>query len=79
MLAQLIRSAPRQQTLVRARAIHASASARSAHGHYHHLPFQLPGDKKAAFGAKLMVYLSVGFSIPFIASYYQLKKSAGAA
>jgi len=37
-----------------------------------HLPFQFPGDKKFAFGAKLTLFLTFGFSIPFLASAYQL-------
>ncbi|PPQ92375.1 hypothetical protein CVT25_008725 [Psilocybe cyanescens] len=66
----------RQQAL--SRSFHASKTARSAHDDYHHLPFQWPGEKKATFGAKVAVYLAFGFSIPFIASYYQIQKSAGA-
>ncbi|KAF8165430.1 hypothetical protein B0H34DRAFT_689156 [Crassisporium funariophilum] len=65
----------RQQTL--ARGFHASTAARSAHGHYHHLPFNFPGQKKFAFATKVTLYLTLGFSIPFIAAGYQLRKSAG--
>ncbi|KAH9482924.1 hypothetical protein JR316_0005024 [Psilocybe cubensis] len=70
-------SAVRQQAL--SRGFHASKAARSAgHDDYHHLPFAWPGQKKAAFGAKVAVYLTFGFSIPFIASWYQIQKSAAA-
>lgn len=33
---------------------------------------------KGLFGAKVAGYLITGFSIPFIAAYYQLSKSGGA-
>ncbi|EDR12376.1 uncharacterized protein LACBIDRAFT_311710 [Laccaria bicolor S238N-H82] len=72
----------RQQALARARSLHTTSSLRSDHGHYHHLPFDLPGNnskKKATFGLKMGLYLAVGFAIPFGASYLQLKKSSGAA
>lgn len=42
------------------------------HGIMQHLPFQFPGEKKFAFAAKLTVFLTVGFSIPFLAAAYQL-------
>jgi len=81
MLSVLTRSPAfklRQQAL-RIRAFHASTPARSSgHGHYHHLPFQFPGEKKFAFAVKLTLFLTSGFAIPFAASAYQLKKSAGA-
>lgn len=35
-----------------------------------HIPFDY--DKKVPFAIKTFLYLSAGFSIPFIASYYQL-------
>lgn len=35
-----------------------------------HIPFDY--DKKVPFAIKTFLYLSTGFSIPFIASYYQL-------
>ena len=35
-----------------------------------HIPFNY--DKKVPFAIKTFLYLSTGFSIPFIASYYQL-------
>jgi len=58
------------------RSLHKTAPARSAGGHYHHLPFNLPGKKqKGVFGFKLFVYLASGFSIPFAAAAYQLKKA----
>ncbi|KAF8913819.1 hypothetical protein CPB84DRAFT_1840614 [Gymnopilus junonius] len=68
----------RQNAVIGSRAFHASKAARSDHGHYHHLPFQWPGEKKLSFGVKLGIYLITGFSIPFIASAYQLKKAGGA-
>ncbi|KAF9569017.1 hypothetical protein CPC08DRAFT_813188 [Agrocybe pediades] len=75
-LSVLARSlALRQQAL--ARGFHASKAARSAHGEYHHLPFQFPGEKKVSFGVKVGVYLVFGFSIPFVAAAYQLKKAGG--
>ena len=40
-----------------------------------HLPFQWPGEKKVTFGAKVAVFLLTGFSIPFLASLYQLSVS----
>ncbi|RDB22681.1 hypothetical protein Hypma_010294 [Hypsizygus marmoreus] len=63
---------------VRARAFHTTGPVRAPHGEYHHLPFAWPGNKKAAFGAKVFLYLITGFSIPFIATKYQLIKSQGA-
>ncbi|KAH6914994.1 hypothetical protein BKA70DRAFT_1257652 [Coprinopsis sp. MPI-PUGE-AT-0042] len=62
-----------------ARGFRTSAVARSAGHDYHHLPFAWPGDKKVSFGTKLGVFLAFGFSIPFVASAYQLKKAAGGA
>jgi cytochrome c oxidase subunit 7c len=47
------------------------------HG-YKHIPFNYEGSK-AAFGAKVAVFLLAGFSVPFVASYYQLRKAAGGA
>ncbi|KAF6762701.1 hypothetical protein DFP72DRAFT_1060952 [Ephemerocybe angulata] len=74
-LTVLARSAARQGV----RTFRTSAVAKSAGHDYHHLPFAWPGDKKVAFGTKVGVFLAVGFAIPFVASVYQLKKSAGAA
>ncbi|KAN0097357.1 hypothetical protein V8E55_001803 [Tylopilus felleus] len=56
-----------------------ASPARYAHGHgeYHHLPFAFPKNR-AAFGIKLSLFLISGFSIPFAAAAFQLKK-AGAA
>ncbi|PFH51436.1 hypothetical protein AMATHDRAFT_3092 [Amanita thiersii Skay4041] len=62
----------------RPRAFHSSAVARSDHGHYHHLPFNFPGEKKGVFAIKLFAFMASGFSIPLIAAGYQLKKSGGA-
>ncbi|PPQ64696.1 hypothetical protein CVT24_008323 [Panaeolus cyanescens] len=73
MAASLIaRTALRQRVAVNARSFHASGPARSAHDDYHHLPFAFPGQKKAAFGTKLTLFLVSGFSIPFVASVWQL-------
>ncbi|KAI9063365.1 hypothetical protein FKP32DRAFT_1676417 [Trametes sanguinea] len=64
-------AAPLRQVAVRARA----APVRSMHsGEYKHIPFNY--DKKPVFAAKVASYLIFGFSIPFIAAYYQLSKSA---
>ncbi|KIM46274.1 hypothetical protein M413DRAFT_441358 [Hebeloma cylindrosporum] len=76
-LSLLARSTALRQQAIRARAFHASGPARSVHGDYHHLPFAWPGDKKFSFGVKVSAYLALGFSLPFFASWYQLKKSAG--
>ena len=35
-----------------------------------HIPFDY--DKKVPFAIKTFLYLSTGFAIPFVASYYQL-------
>ncbi|KAF5387884.1 hypothetical protein D9615_000335 [Tricholomella constricta] len=69
----------RQQALARARSFHTTAPARSDHGHYHHLPFQFPGEKKASFAIKLALFMSSGFAIPFAVSKRQLQKSQGGA
>ncbi|KAF4574883.1 hypothetical protein EYR40_005380 [Pleurotus pulmonarius] len=58
------------------RSIHTTAPVRSAGHDYHHLPFAWPGNKKTAFGLKLTSFLLFGFSIPVVASVYQLKKSS---
>ncbi|GLB33717.1 putative cytochrome c oxidase subunit VIIc [Lyophyllum shimeji] len=69
-------SALRQQALARARSFHTTAVARSEeHAHYHHLPFQFPGEKKGIFAAKLIAFLGTGFAIPFLAAKWQLHKS----
>ncbi|TEB30137.1 hypothetical protein FA13DRAFT_1792608 [Coprinellus micaceus] len=63
------------------RGFRTSAVARSAgHGHVHPTPFAWPSNytEKVTFGTKVGVFLAVGFAIPFVASVYQLKKSAGA-
>lgn len=36
-----------------------------------HIPFNYEGSK-AVFGVKVAVFLLSGFSIPFVASYYQM-------
>ncbi|KAF9006466.1 hypothetical protein BDQ17DRAFT_1540286 [Cyathus striatus] len=77
-LTVLARAATRQNAIVGARTLHTSPVTRSAHDNYHHLPFQWPGERKLAFGTKVFVYLAFGFSIPFGAAYYQLRKSASA-
>ncbi|KAF8558885.1 hypothetical protein OG21DRAFT_1493718 [Imleria badia] len=57
-----------------------ASPARYAHGHgeYHHLPFAFPGKNRAVFGIKLSLFLISGFSIPFAAAAFQLKKSGAA-
>jgi len=74
MLAPMIR-APILRT---ARAhLHTSVPVRSAGGApYHPLPFDFPGDRKAAFAAKLVAYLGFGFALPFIAVKIQQLKAA---
>jgi len=42
------------------------------------MPFNYEGPK-AVFGAKVAVFLLTGFSIPIIASCYQIRKSGGSA
>jgi hypothetical protein len=37
-----------------------------------HLPFKLPGERKGIFAIKLFAFLASGFSIPFLASAYQM-------
>ncbi|KAJ4466504.1 hypothetical protein J3R30DRAFT_2269729 [Lentinula aciculospora] len=69
------RSAVRAHSAIFRRQMHASNAVRSPHGEYHHLPFAWPHDKKASFALKLVAYLGFGFSIPFIAGAYQLKKA----
>ncbi|CAL1702192.1 unnamed protein product [Somion occarium] len=62
----------RQVALRRATAV----PSRSMHaGEYKHLPFETKN--RTAFGLKFVSYLLTGFSIPFIAAYYQLRKSSG--
>ncbi|KAF8351541.1 hypothetical protein F5887DRAFT_938029 [Amanita rubescens] len=65
------------RSLVRKRAFNTSALRRSEHGDYKHFPFDLPTQKnKGIFGLKLFLFMASGFSIPFIASAYQLRKAA---
>jgi len=42
---------------------------------YNNMPFSYRN--KAAFGVKLVLFLGTGFSLPFFAAWYQLRKSAG--
>ncbi|KAI0649981.1 hypothetical protein C8Q79DRAFT_941801 [Trametes meyenii] len=66
-------AAPLRQVALRSR----TAPIRSVHGgEYKHIPFDY--DKKGVFGAKVASYLIFGFSIPFVAAYYQLSKSGSA-
>ncbi|KAF9651115.1 hypothetical protein BDM02DRAFT_3091869 [Thelephora ganbajun] len=44
--------------------------SRGMHGEYKHIPFDY--DRKVPFAIKTFLYLSTGFAIPFVASYYQL-------
>jgi len=53
------------------------APSRGVHD-YKHIPFEYEGSK-AVFGAKVFVFLLSGFSIPWVAAYYQIRKSAGGA
>ncbi|EIW82391.1 hypothetical protein CONPUDRAFT_153272 [Coniophora puteana RWD-64-598 SS2] len=67
----------RTPAVIRSKVAHVrvAPSARFAHD-YHHLPFALPGKNRLGFGVKVFAYLITGFSIPFVAAAYQLKKSA---
>ncbi|KAJ7507710.1 hypothetical protein B0H11DRAFT_1968253 [Mycena galericulata] len=54
------------------RQLHTTARLRSGHGDYNHLPFVAPfqakqGRANLPFGVKLAAYLTLGFSIPFVA------------
>ncbi|EIN10714.1 hypothetical protein PUNSTDRAFT_132789 [Punctularia strigosozonata HHB-11173 SS5] len=72
----IARNALRQSAL-RSRVL---TQSRAFHGPYtpeHAVPFSFKS--KSAFATKTASYLIVGFSIPFIAAVYQLRKSAGAA
>ncbi|KAH9946710.1 hypothetical protein B0H21DRAFT_386333 [Amylocystis lapponica] len=50
---------------------------RWAHVHYDNMPFTYKN--RAAFRAKYLAFVGTGFVIPFVAVYYQLWKSGGAA
>jgi len=60
-----------RQQAVRTRFFAPSQNARG----YHHLPFAWPKNK-AIWGAKLALFLGTGFSIPFFAAWFQLRKAA---
>lgn len=62
-------SAPIRQV---ARSRSAPARAMSTSG-YKHIPFEY--SNKRTFAAKIGLYLVGGFSIPFFAAWYQLKKA----
>ncbi|KAK7696649.1 hypothetical protein QCA50_001307 [Cerrena zonata] len=64
-----LRQIARSRAVVPARSMHA--------GVYKHLPFETKN--KAGFGLKLASYLITGFSIPFVAAWYQMSKSSGSA
>jgi len=55
----------------------ARAPVRFSHGHAYTpadaVPFNF--QSKTTFGSKVAVYLLTGFSVPFFATWYQLKKS----
>ncbi|KAI0075184.1 hypothetical protein K474DRAFT_1664569 [Panus rudis PR-1116 ss-1] len=44
-----------------------------------HAAFPFTFDKRKGFLVKYLVFMSTGFSIPWIAVYWQLRKSAAAA
>ncbi|KAF7795866.1 hypothetical protein EIP86_007033 [Pleurotus ostreatoroseus] len=67
----LLARAPVRQLAVRRFA----APVRNMHGEYKHIPFEY--SNKAAWGSKLAAYLITGFSIPFVAAWYQIRKSSG--
>jgi len=65
--------------LLRQQAVRSSFTAPSRGAReYHHLPFAWP-KSKAVWGAKVGAFLLTGFSIPFIATWFQLKKAADGA
>jgi len=64
-----------QRQIIRSRAF---VPSRGAHSSYKHMPFNYEGSK-AAFGARVAIFLLSGFSVPFLASYYQIRKSGGGA
>ncbi|KAH9843806.1 uncharacterized protein C8Q71DRAFT_852330 [Rhodofomes roseus] len=71
----LTRASPAlRQSLARSSA---RAPVRFSHGHAYTpadaVPFSFKS--KGAFGAKVATYLLTGFAIPFVAAWYQLKKS----
>ncbi|KAI0781590.1 hypothetical protein BC629DRAFT_1594331 [Irpex lacteus] len=45
--------------------------------HPEHLPFGTTN--RAGFATKYWAFLAAGFSLPFVAGWWQLRKSAGAA
>ncbi|EPQ59280.1 hypothetical protein GLOTRDRAFT_125586 [Gloeophyllum trabeum ATCC 11539] len=63
----------RQQAARAARRV----QARGAHADHSPVPFSF--HSKPAFAAKTIAYLVGGFSIPFVAAAYQLKKSGAGA
>ncbi|THH33722.1 hypothetical protein EUX98_g435 [Antrodiella citrinella] len=47
----------------------------SGHGEHKFVPFNY--DNKRTFALKVVSYMVIGFSVPFAAAAYQLKKSGG--
>ncbi|KAI9512170.1 hypothetical protein F5148DRAFT_1279903 [Russula earlei] len=70
----LARTPALRQQIIRSRVF---ASSRGVHG-YKHIPFNYEGSK-AAFGAKVALFLLTGFSIPGVAAWYSIRKAAGGA
>ncbi|KAI0269160.1 hypothetical protein BC834DRAFT_865050 [Gloeopeniophorella convolvens] len=60
-----------RQQILRARI---AAPARGVHG-YKHMPFNY--ESKGPFGAKVAVFLAVGFTLPGFAAWYSIRKSGG--
>ena len=72
----------RSNVLVQSRGMHGEYKVRLSRRDLHfpggkltnvemqHIPFDY--DRKVPFAIKTFLYLSTGFSIPFVASYYQL-------
>ncbi|KAJ6538595.1 hypothetical protein B0H10DRAFT_2221487 [Mycena sp. CBHHK59/15] len=60
------------------RQLHTTAGLRSSHGDYNHLPFVAPyqGTPKFGFGVKMIVFLGIGFALPFAAVEIQHMKKA---
>ncbi|THH00411.1 hypothetical protein EW026_g2117 [Hermanssonia centrifuga] len=54
-----------------------AAPSRGVHGEYKHIPFDY--SNRRTFGLKVATYLISGFSIPFVAAWFQMQKSSGSA
>ncbi|KAI0091959.1 hypothetical protein BDY19DRAFT_990715 [Irpex rosettiformis] len=75
-MSALLRASLRQIPATRGVASRRFMSAEAEKGW--HIPFNYY-KSKPVFGLKVASYLIFGFSIPFVASVYQLRKSGGSA